>query len=90
MNYGHAADQEAFNDPLKFAIAQIIQQVPPFDFKGARVFADLPSDTQRQIEDWCSDRTVDTRWGYWFTGSSIVDAAELLVRLAVESGNLAQ
>lgn len=88
INYGYAADREVFENPLKFAIAQIVQEVPPFVFSGARSFADLPGDTQKRIEDWCSNRAVDTKWGYWFTGSSVVEAAELLVRMGLESGNI--
>jgi hypothetical protein len=59
-----------------------------WEFGGATNFAELPQDVQSKIEDWCSDRVVETRWGYWFTGSSVVDAAETLVRLGLESGNI--
>jgi len=90
LNHGHAADDKAFADPLKLAIAQIVQKVPPFNFEGARSFSSLPEDVQALIEDWCSNAVVDTAHGYWFTGSSVVDAAELLVNLAIESGNLGE
>ena len=88
LRIGHACDRAAFEQPLQFAIGQIVGQLPPFPFNNARTFADLPLDTQSGIEDWCSDVITRTQYGYWMTGSSIVDAAEILVRLAEESGNI--
>jgi hypothetical protein len=88
VNLGMAADEKAFKDPLKFAIAQIVGKLPPFEFSGSRVFSELTESVQDVIEDWCSNECVSTEFGYWFTGSSIVDAAELIVRLAEESANL--
>jgi len=78
------------NEPLKLAIAQIVGTMPPFDFAEAYRFADLPVETQNAIEGWCSVHIASTEYGCWMTGSSIVDAAEILVKLAVEGANITE
>ena len=85
---GHAGDEQSRDFPLKLAIAQIVGEMPPFRMYGAKCFADLNEVAQSEIEDWCSNKIVNTEYGYWMTGSSIVDAAEVIVRLAVENGNI--
>ena len=85
---GHSGDERSRDFPLKLAISQIVGEMPPFHMKGAYCFADLEESTQDKIEDWCSNKISSTTYGYWMTGSSVVDAAEVLVKLAVEGGNI--
>lgn len=84
----HASNEQLQNFPLKLAIAQIVGEMPPFSMKGAKCFADLDEVTRSEIEDWCCRKIVDTAFGYWMTGYSVVNAAEILVKQAVGNGNI--
>lgn len=76
-------------DPLKDAVSQIVNKVPPFDFGGAYKFSDLPVGTVEVIADWCSKEICQARYAEWATGSSIISAAEQMVEEAQWNANIA-
>jgi hypothetical protein len=71
-------------NPLSEAIEAIIGERPPLETDGAYQFNDLSQSDQSWIQDWCSDR-CNPHWG---TGLGVIEAAELIVRLAVENANI--
>jgi hypothetical protein len=71
-------------DPLSEAIAAIVGERPPLETVGAYCFNDLSESDQSWLQDWCSDQCKP----YWGTGLGVIEAAELIVRLAVENANI--
>jgi hypothetical protein len=71
-------------NPLADVIESITGKRPPLDTTGAYSFTDLSQSDQSWLQDWCSDNCEP----YWGTGLGVIEAAELIVRLAVENANI--
>lgn len=77
---GHYSDS-----PLKEALVAITGKEPPFDLSGVYSSVDLDDHTAERLGDWCTNNTNPV----WAPGDSILEAAEILVKRAVENANIA-
>lgn len=70
--------------PLTDALKAITGKIPPFPLSGVTKSSELPEAIAIQLTDWCSLNAQPE----WATGSSILEAADLIVERALENGNL--
>jgi protein gp37 len=74
--------------PLATAIAGIIGKMPPFPMDDVWASGQLLDEVAILLADWCSLEVGKTDRLYWATGTSVVEAAELMLRAALEDVNL--
>ena len=74
--------------PLAQAIAAIVGTVPPFEMDGIWWFKDCPDLFAGELEDWCCYNISKTDNAFWATGSGVIEAAEHLLKTAIENANL--
>ena len=72
-------------NPLIDTIESIIGKRPLVETVGAYDFDDLTEDEKEEVQNFCS---FYARPG-WSTGLGIIEAAEIIVKLAVENANIA-
>jgi hypothetical protein len=70
--------------PLADAIAAIVGVVPPFEMDGIW----QAKDADDGLSGWCSSQICTSEFAPWATGCGVLEAAELLVKTAIENGNL--
>lgn len=70
--------------PLKDAITAILGKAPPFDLTGIIFENNIEEDVAIELYEWCSSNANPC----WATGDSIVEAAELIVKRAIENANI--
>lgn len=74
--------------PLAEAIAAIVGKIPPFEMDGIWAIEDDPDLLTDGLEGWCSTQVCVTEFSPWATGCGVLEAAELLLKTAIENGNL--
>ncbi len=72
------------DSPLAEAISAICGEYPPFDMEGAYAFNQLNANTQMRLQDWINQNVQP----YWATAYGVIEAAEHIVKTAVENGNI--
>lgn len=77
-------------EPLRYAIQRLVGLVPPKDLApwlGLTAFTEI-DDEGESYEETCRWVNENAEYVSWFTGSGVLDAAELLVERALETGTL--
>jgi hypothetical protein len=72
------------DNPLEEALIAITGKKPPFDLRKIKRSGELEEALAIALTDWCSLNANPC----WATGTSILEAANLLVERALENGNL--
>lgn len=73
------------SNPLTEALSAITGEVPPAYTHGAFSVADLTEAEMLTLQDWCCIHARPE----WATGIGVLEAAELIVREAVDNANIA-
>lgn len=71
-------------NPLRDALQAITGVEPPAYTLGAWSAQDLNEEDVVGLQDWCSENARPE----WSTGLGVFEAAELMVKLAVENANI--
>lgn len=74
--------------PLAEAIAEIVGKMPPFEMDGIWWLDDLPNKIADDLGEWCCYNIESQQYIGWATGSGVIDAAELLLKTAIDNANL--
>lgn len=72
------------SDPLYEALAALTRAEPPEIVRGLISAEELTDEQFSQLHDWAADNVVPD----WATGIGLIDAAEMLVRSAIENQNI--
>jgi len=73
--------------PIVEALTQIMGRTPPGDLVEGCYYDFNPlGDAVTKLQDWCASHAPIT----WMTGLGAIEAAELLVKGAIENGNLSR
>lgn len=71
--------------PMAEAISVIAGTPPPFWLEGVYKFNDITDEhVQEALQSWCSEHARPV----WATGLSMIEAAELIVEMAIENANI--
>jgi hypothetical protein len=79
---------EIHKAPLAEAIAGLVGKMPPFELDGIWCWKDVPDHITDDLQDWCSLAVESNPYIAWAPGYGVIDAAELLLKLAIENANL--
>lgn len=69
---------------LRAALEQLVGKRCPYSVPMYSFLELNGSDEVTKIQDWCADNAKPP----WATGLSMLEAAELIVSLAIENGNI--
>lgn len=72
------------NGPLHDALQALTNQSPPEFVKGAYFSKDLFEYQIEDLQNWCSINANPS----WATGLSMIEAAEIIVKRAIENANI--
>jgi hypothetical protein len=73
------------DNPLTEALHAITGEAPPAYTHGAFAASDLTESDMLDLQDWCC---LNARPA-WSTGIGVLEAAELIVREAIDNANIA-
>jgi hypothetical protein len=71
-------------DPLYDALAALTRAKPPEMVKGMHSTDELTDEQFSELQDWASNHVIP----HWSTGLGLIDAAEILVKSAIENANI--
>lgn len=70
--------------PLREALIAITGKEPTLNLLNIKHLNELTPEDQNLLYEWCTQN----RRPYWATGLGVLEAAELLVRTAIENANI--
>ncbi|XZE52562.1 hypothetical protein SH139x_004263 [Planctomycetaceae bacterium SH139] len=71
-------------DPLYEALAALTRATPPETMRGIDSTEELTDEQFSELQDWASNHVIP----HWSTGLGLIDAAEMLVKSAIENANI--